>query len=143
MSGRVFETYVAALQHDLADIPEDATRIGVVRRPTPWFYGTVDENRPALGPPPGLLDETQARRDELEAEGLSDADAHNQAMTDIDFTARYEDYLQTDPDAQAALEDIRGMLADGEDVALVCYENTDDKRCHRTTLRDHLDNGSE
>jgi hypothetical protein len=26
-------------------------------------------------------------------------------------------------------------LTQGDDVVLVCYENTDDKRCHRTILK--------
>ena len=37
MVGTLTDTYVAALQHDLADVPADATPVGVVRKPTPWF----------------------------------------------------------------------------------------------------------
>ncbi|MFT4884049.1 MAG: hypothetical protein ACI8U4_001562, partial [Natronomonas sp.] len=43
MSGSVSETYVAAIQHDLVDL-DGATAVGVVRQPTGWFYGSVDEN---------------------------------------------------------------------------------------------------
>lgn len=134
MPGSVSDSYVAALQHDTADVPDDATRVGVVRRATPWFYGAVDENVPALAPPEDLLDETKARQAELEAAGVSDAEAHNRAMNEVDFVERYADHLDTDPDAIEALSDLESRLRAGEDVVLVCYENTDEKRCHRTAL---------
>lgn len=138
MPGSVFESYVAALQHDTADVPDGATRIGVVRRATPWFYGVVDENVPALGPPAELLDDVKARQAELESEGVADAEAHNRAMTEADFDERYLDYLDDDSDARAAVDDLERRLRDGEDVVLVCYENTDEKRCHRTTLQERF-----
>lgn len=138
MPGRVYESYVAALQHDTAGVPGDATRVGVVRRPTPWFYGVVDENVPALGPPSDLLDETKATQAALADEGIDDADAHNRAMAAVDFAAAYETHLATDSEAQAAVDDLLDRLRDGEDVVLVCYENVEEKRCHRIPLRAHL-----
>lgn len=138
MSGTVYESYLAALQHDIADVPEDATRVGVVRKPTRWFHGVVDENYPELGPPPELLDAVQDLKADLEAGGVPDAEAHNQAMDETDYDARYADHLDTDPDAQAAVDDLRSRLERGEDVVLVCYENTDEKRCHRTQLQERL-----
>lgn len=139
MTGRVSDTYVAALQHDTADVPASATRLGVVRRPTPWFWGQVDANEPALAPPADLLDETKARQEALEAEGVDGADAHNRAMDDVDFEARYLAYLDDSADALEALASLRERLDAGEDVALVCYENTEAKRCHRTLLRERLE----
>ena len=138
MSGSVFESYLAALQHDIADVPGDATRVGVVRKPTRWFHGVVDENVPELGPPADLLDAVQERKAELEAGGVPDAEAHNRAMEEADYDARYAEHLDTDPGAQAAVEALRTRLVDGEDVVLVCYENTDEKRCHRTRLQERL-----
>lgn len=138
MSGTLYDTYVAALQHDTADVPEGAVRLGVVRRPTPWFYGQVDENVPALGPPEELLAAAKERQAALEAEGADDAEAHNGAMDDVDFDDRYLAYLDESETAGAAVADVRDRLAAGEDVALVCYENTDEKRCHRTLLRERL-----
>lgn len=138
MPGSVYETYVAALQHDTADVPEDATRIGVVRRPTPWFYGAVDENVPELAPSEDLLDETKARQEELESEDVPDAEAHNRAMEEVDFADRYVEHIESDPDARDALADLESRLRDGESIVLVCYENTDEKRCHRTELRKRL-----
>jgi uncharacterized protein YeaO (DUF488 family) len=138
MPGSVSESYVAALQHDLADVSDEATRVGVVRRPTPWFHGVVDENVPALGPPTPLLEETKNRQAELEADGVPSADAHNRAMDAVDFEARYEAYLADDPDALAAFDALRERVAGGESVVLVCFENTDEKRCHRTALADRL-----
>lgn len=139
MSGRLSDTYVAALRHGRADVPPGAVRLGVVRRPTPWFYAAVDENVPALAPPADLLDDAKDRQADLEADGLDDAAAHNAAMEDVDFDARYLAYLDESGEAQAALDDLRDRLEDGDDVALVCYENTDHKRCHRTLLREHVE----
>jgi hypothetical protein len=61
MSGTLAETYVAALQHDLVDLPPDAHLLGVIRRPPPWARPYLDDNEPALGPPPALLDDFRDR----------------------------------------------------------------------------------
>ena len=141
MAGQVYDTYVAALQHDTADVPAGAMRVGVVRRPTPWFWGQVDENVPALAPPADLLDETKARQEALESEGIDGADAHNRAMDDVDFDARYLTHLDDSAEAAEAVADLHERLDGGEDVALVCYENTEAKRCHRTLLRERVESG--
>lgn len=138
MAGELFDTYVAALQHDLVDLPEGTTLLGVVRRPTPWFTGTVDENASALGPPASLLEETKTVATEL-AEERSQTRAHNLAWERTAFADRYRSYLETDPTAQTALADVSARLAAGESLALVCYENTAEKRCHREILRDYLE----
>ncbi len=138
MTGTVSDTYVAALQHNFAEIPADATLVGVVRRPTRWFYGAIDENEPALGPPRKLLtavNECEARHIE---NGLAEAAAHNRAMADCDFDRRYREYLVTDTEARAGLQRLRERLEDGEDIAVVCFENTEEKRCHRTIVRSFL-----
>lgn len=137
--GRLFDTYVAALQHDLVDLPNDATAVGVVRRPTRWLHPYVDENRAALGPPYDLLDAFQQRHTELMDQEIEDAAAHNRAWEDVNYDQRYRAYLEDSADAQAALDCLRTWLQEGRDVALVCYENTDDKWCHRTLLREYLE----
>jgi hypothetical protein len=111
---RVLETYAAALQHDIADLPAGATTVGVVRRPTGWFRALVDENRPALGPPESLLSETQDRREDLAVRGLCDEEAHNAAWEAVDFAPRYRDRVETDPEARRALADrLRERVEDG------------------------------
>ncbi|WP_435124892.1 DUF488 family protein, N3 subclade [Halobaculum sp. D14] len=135
----LFDTYVAALQHGLADLPDDARLVGVVRRPTSWFSAAVDENRPALAPPDDLLDDAQRTEDDLKMAGMCEEEAHNAAFEEVDFDDRYRDHLDSSPDAAAALSDLRAALDRDEDVALVCYENTAKKRCHRTTLREYLE----
>jgi uncharacterized protein YeaO (DUF488 family) len=134
---RIAETYAAALQHDLADLPADATRVGVVRRPTGWFHALVDENCPALGPPESLLTETTERRESFELRGLCDEEAHNAAWDAVDFDERYREHLASDPDAERALSDLAGTVRDGGAVALVCFEG-ENKRCHRHVLREEL-----
>nr|WP_305794300.1 DUF488 family protein [Halomarina rubra] len=134
----MFDTYVAALQHDLVDLPADTTLVGVVRRPTGWFQSTVDENHPALGPPPDLLDEVQRRREDLAQRGVCDEEAHNAAWTEASFDRRYRDHIDESAEARAAVADLLERLRSGERLALVCFENTEKKRCHRTLLRERL-----
>ncbi|SEV81958.1 DUF488 domain-containing protein [Natrinema salifodinae] len=137
--GTLADTYVAAIQHDLADLPADATRIGVVRQPTSWFHAAVDENRPDLGPPADLLDSLRDIEEDMKMRGLCEEGAHNAAWDQVGFDEAYRDHLETDDDARAALAELEDRLASGESLVLVCFENTEKKRCHRTILRDELE----
>jgi len=139
--GTLTDTYVAAIRHDLAELPADATRVGVVRRPTSWFHAAVDENRPALGPPDELLESMRDAAEEMKMQGLCEEGAHNAAWDQVGFGEAYRDHLETDDDAQAAVTALEDRLAAGESLALVCYENTEKKRCHRTILREALESG--
>lgn len=131
----LFDTYVAALQRDRVDLPDGTRLLGVVRRPTRWLHAAVDENCPALAPPPDLLDAHADAAESFRIDGLCADGAHNAAWDRVEFASRYREYLATDPDARDAVRDLRSALASGEDVALVCFENTEKKRCHRTVLR--------
>ncbi|WP_226479825.1 DUF488 domain-containing protein [Natrinema amylolyticum] len=141
-SGCLTDTYVAAIQHELVDLPADATRIGVVRKPTSWFHGTVDENLPELGPPADLLETFRQREEDMKMQGLCEEGAHNAAWDEVGFEDAYREHLEESADAQAAIDDLESRLAAGESLALVCFENTEKKRCHRTVLRDVLSDGS-
>lgn len=138
MAGTLDDTYVAALQHELVSVPEKALKLGVVRRPTPWFYAEIDDNRPELGPPEELLEAFKNRYETLQDQGLAEARAHNTALADINYDERYLTYLDQSAQAQQAIETIRERLNNGEDVVLVCYENTEKKRCHRTLLLERI-----
>lgn len=137
MSGAISETYVAAIRHDLADLDGDERLVGVVREPTGWFRAAVDENRPELGPPSDLLDETRQRAEDLQMQGLCEEGAHNAAWDETDFVSRYLASLDTDDEAQRALDELEDRIHEGDAIALVCFEG-DRKRCHRTLLRDRL-----
>ncbi|MFB6163914.1 MAG: DUF488 family protein [Haloarculaceae archaeon] len=141
-TGRVRETYSAALQHDLVDLDGDEHLLGVVRRPTGWFRGQIDENRPELGPPEDLLDEVKDEQEALKLQGMCDEGAHNAAWENADFEARYREYVDGSSDAQAALDSLADRVRDGETIVLVCFEG-DNKRCHRhalvETLRSRVD----
>ena len=132
------DTYVGALQHDLVELSPETTLVGVVRKPTPWFHGSVDENVRALGPPADLLAATKRVAEDLQLRGICDEEAHNAAWDEVGFADRYRAYLEETPDARAALADLEERLEAGESLALVCYENTAKKRCHRTVLREEL-----
>ncbi|USZ72588.1 DUF488 family protein [Natronosalvus halobius] len=133
--GTLTDTYVAALQHDLVDIEPGTTLVGVVRQPTSWFHAAVDENRSALGPPSTLLEDAKAAAEDLKMAGMCDEGAHNASWEQVDFEDGYREHLETDSEAEEALADLEGRLQDGESIALVCFENTGKKRCHRTVLR--------
>ncbi|MFA9504251.1 DUF488 domain-containing protein [Natrinema sp. H-ect1] len=137
--GTLTDTYVAAIQHDLAELPADATRVGVVRRPTSWFHAAVDKNLPELGPPEPLLESMRDAEEDMKIQGLCEEGAHNAAWDQVGFGEAYRDHLESDDSARAAIETLSERLAAGESLALVCYENTEKKRCHRTILREYLD----
>ncbi|WP_276254183.1 DUF488 family protein [Halomontanus rarus] len=139
--GTLEDTYVAALQHDLADVPPEATLVGVVRRPTAWFQAAVDENVPALGPPDDLLEETKRAEEDLKLSGFCEEEAHNASWEQVGFESRYREYLETAEEARVALADLEERLEVGESLVLVCFENTAKKRCHRTILRELLSSG--
>ncbi|WP_458189917.1 DUF488 domain-containing protein [Haladaptatus sp. NG-WS-4] len=121
-------TYLAALQHDHVDVPEDAVVYGVVRRPLPWLWGEIDDNLPAVAPPESLLDAFKARADEI---------GHDRAWADLEFERRYRNHLRTSDGAQDTMDELR-REARNRPVYLVCYENVEQKRCHRTLLVDEL-----
>ena len=132
-TGRVRETYVAALQHDLVGFDESARLVGVVRRPTGWFRSAVDENRPELGPPEDLLDEVKERHEDLKMQGMCDEGAHNAAWEDCSFADRYRAFLAESSDARTTIDELAEAVADGTTVVLVCFEG-ENKRCHRHLL---------
>lgn len=137
-SDRLGDTYVTALRHGLVDLPDETTLVGVVRRPPAGFDSAVDENRPSLGPPPSLLDEFERRYEDLKIQGLCDEGAHNAAWEELGFEQRYRSHLTESSDARRALSALTDRLRAGERLVLVCRENTDQKRCHRTLLRDRI-----
>ncbi len=143
LTDRLGETYVAALQHDLITVPSDATLVGVVRRPTGWFNATVDENVQALGPPPALLDAFKDQYETFKLQGLCDEGAHNAAWDAVEFAETYRDHLSSDAAANTAIRKLSDRLSDGERLFLVCFENTEKKRCHRTLIREHLETHQE
>jgi len=137
-SSHIEDTYVAALQHDLVDIPPKATLVGVVRRPTGWFRTTVDENYPALGPSEDLLDEFKQRHEDFKMQGMCDEGAHNVAWDEVGFEDRYRTHLTDAAEVEEAVAELVDRLRGGEQLVFVCFENTDQKRCHRTLLKEHL-----
>ncbi|MFB6096014.1 MAG: DUF488 family protein [Haloferacaceae archaeon] len=136
--GTLTDTYVAAVQHDLVDL-DGARRLGVVRRPTAWFRAAVDENEPDLAPPERLLDRLEEAREDLKLRGMCEEGAHNAAWENLRFAERYREHLADAASAQRALDEVVAAVASGESIALVCYENTGKKRCHRTILREEIE----
>ena len=132
------DTYVAAIQHEFVDLSEEATLVGVARQPTGWFRSAVDENYPSLGPPPELLDEFKQRHEDFKLQGMCDEGAHNAAWDELGFDDRYLTHIEQTTTAQETISDLVHRLEAGEELVLVCFENTNQKRCHRTLLRTHI-----
>jgi hypothetical protein len=137
--GTLRETYAAAIQHDLVDVSDADRVVGVVRRPTRWFSAVVDENRPALAPPEDLLDSFKAEAEDLKMRGMCDEGAHNAAWENLRFDERYGEYLDESAEAEEAMADVVDRIRGGDDLVLVCFENTAKKRCHRTSLVERLE----
>ncbi|WP_168216190.1 DUF488 domain-containing protein [Halorussus halobius] len=125
------DTYHAALQHGHVDPDDSALVVGVVRRPSYGIGTYLDRNVPELATPDDLLDEFKSRLDEVG--GDDDGPTHDEVWNEVDFGERYRDHLRN-PEPRRAMDDLLGEL-ESRDVWLVCYENTDDKRCHRTILK--------
>lgn len=138
MAGTVRETYAAALQHDLVELSGEELLAGVVRRPTGWFRGAVDENYRELAPPDDLIEEMQETKEDLELQGVCAEGAHNAAWDEVEFADRYRSYLDESTEVPDAIEDLLSRIRRGEDVVLVCFEG-DNKRCHRHILKNRIE----
>lgn len=124
--GTLRDTYHAALQHDLVAPADDDLVLGVVAKPMYGIETYVDRNVSALAPSEQLLTEFKRRADEI---------GHDEAVEAVDYVPRYRAHIEASSEAQAWIDRIVDTLASGTDVWLVCYENTDEKYCHRTTLK--------
>lgn len=131
--GTVSETYHAALANGFAETPEEASHVGVVRRPTAWFRSEINENVPELGPPEELLAAFKQRHEDLKMQGMCDEGAHNAAWEELRFEEQYREYLRESTAVESALLELADRVAGGEDLVLVCFEG-DNKRCHRHAL---------
>ncbi|SHG83171.1 DUF488 family protein, N3 subclade [Halobaculum gomorrense] len=131
----LYDTALGALDRDSADVPSRARLIGVPAESPRRLRAVVDEVRPALAPPPALLDDHADAAAAFRIDGLCESGAHNAAWDRVDFAERYRDHLATDPDAQTTVDALRADLAAGDDLALVGPESTDELRSHRTVLR--------
>lgn len=130
--GTLYDAHCAGLQHDHYDLPDDAVYLAVVREQMYGISAVVDENVRELSPPTDLFEEFKRRADEI---------GHNDAWEAVDFEQQFREHLYVDADAQAGLDRVGRLLDAGRDVVLVCYENTDEKRCHREVLADVLREG--
>ena len=79
----------------------------------------------------------EERHEALGARGLCDEGAHNAAWEETRFAARYREHLSNSEEAERAVADLAGRVAEGEDLVLVCFEG-ENKRCHRHLLRENL-----
>ena len=136
--GTVSETYHAALAHGLTE-GGDATRVGVVRRPTAWFRSEIDENVPELSPPEELLMEFKQRHEDLKMQGMCDEGSHNAVWEELRFEEQYREYLCESTAVESALSELVERVSKGENLVLVCFEG-DNKRCHRHTLVSEIEN---
>lgn len=126
--GSLNHTYHAALQYGHDEPADSDLVLGVVRKPMYGIQAHVDENCTTLAPPAELLSEFKERVDEI---------GHNPAIADVDYRTRYRAHL-TGSEQSEAIDHICDELRSGRTVWLVCYENTDEKYCHRLLLVDEI-----
>jgi|AntDeeMetagen192_2_1112575.scaffolds.fasta_scaffold22415_2 uncharacterized protein YeaO (DUF488 family) len=127
--GTIHDTYHAALQHS-HDEPDDSDLVvGVVRRPMYGIEAYLDENWPELAPSNELLDEFKTKADEI---------GHNEAVSAVNFRERYEESLDG-TEQEARINQIVEEIRSGRNVWVVCFENTDDKFCHREILVNRIE----
>jgi uncharacterized protein YeaO (DUF488 family) len=139
------DTYHAALQHGHVEPDEEDLVAGVVRRPSYGIENYVDRNVPEHAPPDDHQSELKAvvDGDGTREDGIGDDLTHDEAWDEVNFGERYREHLRS-PEPQQAMDDLLVELESRDrDLWLVCYENTDDKRCHRTILKDVLRERSE
>lgn len=139
-SNAVHDTYVNALHHGNEEIPADAWRVGVVNIKMYGIDDVTSTNFSCLGPPDDVFTAFREKRDELEADGLSTKEAHNEAWDAVDFESRYRSYLEDEWEADSHVRDACDQILDElstRPVAVVCYEGQD-KHCHRRVLREFL-----
>lgn len=122
--------------HQLSSLPlDEVLPVDVTNNPPWWVRKDHKERmirRAELAPNRTLLDKFLEQRSALKQEGLSDIDAHNRAFEAVDYRARFNAQIETDPSAWERL----GELAERDrehDVVLVCYCGPD-KACHRYLL---------
>jgi uncharacterized protein YeaO (DUF488 family) len=130
-TGRLRGTYHAALQHGHDEPADDDLVLAVVDEQMYGIQKYTDEHWPVLAPPTEALHEFKARADEI---------GHNEAVDELGFDTRYRDHVRRDKDVHQAIDAVIDKLESGQDVWLVCYENTDEKFCHRTVLREEIKN---
>ncbi|SEO35693.1 hypothetical protein SAMN04487948_10240 [Halogranum amylolyticum] len=137
--GSVRDTTLTALRHGLVHRSADEFVVGVVCHPPSALRAVVDECEPALAPPAEVLETFERRCEAFKRGGLCDEGAHNAAWEDVGVDDRYRDLLETDPGASDALDRLRDRLEAGQSLLLVGDEPSENRRSHRTILRERLE----
>lgn len=127
-TGSLRDSYHAALQHGQDEPAGEDLVLGVVREQMYGIQNLIDDNWPALAPTRELLDEFKAKADEV---------GHNEAVEAVNFADRYRQRLSKAPQQELVAE-IVDELQSGTTVWLICYENTEEKFCHRILLKDAI-----
>lgn len=128
--GVLQDTYHAALQHGHVEPEENDLVLGVVAKPMYGIENYIDENAPVLAPTKAALEEFKELADEI---------GHNEAVDELNFDERYRELITTHDEPQECINWVISELEGGRDVWLVCYENTDEKFCHRCILKEEIE----
>jgi hypothetical protein len=126
---------------DTFGVSSDATFIGVVSKPTEEMKELTDEIMPCLGMPEKYLSKFLKRRSEYRMNSAID-NPTNRAYDDLELDDKYTEHVRDSEKAQSAIASLVSRLDDGEEVTLVCYEESH-QRCHRHLLMEMIDSRSE
>jgi len=123
---------------DYGEAEDPKTYIAVVSQPNDTgILDVTDEWIPELGMPDRKLNEFRSLR-----EGYNSHDpveCHNKAYIKCDLDSAFEAHVEFNEDAQEAVNRIADRVEHGEEIVLVCFEQSP-KRCHRHKLQEIIEN---
>jgi hypothetical protein len=118
---------------------EIGTAISVVTEPTGGISEVCDESVPSLGMPLEKLNLLRKRRAEIqENRDVTDTEAHNQAVAELDLEEIYRNHLKQEHISEK-VDELAERVIEGETITLVCFEKHP-KWCHRHILKEELEN---
>lgn len=128
----VHTTYFSGLE----DLGVETDHVfAVVRQPRDFVSDIVDRNVVALAPHDDLLEAYKRVEDAATTNGKHLPS--KVAWNSVSFEERYRTRLRNHVGAKRALSKLRDLLADGDDLVLVCWEKNP-QWCHRRPLANVL-----
>lgn len=123
--------------YDYGSAEDPKTYIAVVTDPNDTgILDATDEWMPELGIPSRKLNEFRRLREGYNSQ--DPVECHNKAYLKCDFDKAFESHVRYNEDAKEKVEEIANRVQDGEEVVLVCFEESP-KRCHRHKLKEIIE----
>lgn len=128
-------------QSSLYDYGEDSdpkTYIAVVSEPNETgILDATDEWIPELGMPTQNLNEFRRLRSGYNSQ--DPVECHNKSYEKCSLDSKFEAHTERNSDAREAVNSIADRVEHGEEIVLVCFEQSP-KKCHRHKLKQIIEN---